>query len=774
MDLFGGDLIAFCAAVVQRGPESLAIDWALSPEHAVDYVRERYLDRLDPEGRATLLRVAALSSLELTAPPSIATPGNVDTALEEGLLQRAEADGGLLTVHPGVGSLLLAAGGLDTPPCKLLQEIAELDAERGLHAARTLTETHPECAETIWAAVIESNPTALVTADPHSMPWTLRRIFGGNVWNADRLDDLLAADPAMWEEALRSARPETISSILGITRTLLPRTFEVVSAQIRVGRALQPWVVDTLTKARGPGVAVLAQHIASMWPGTLDEADARLAATDYAKDFVDGAIKYGFGRSARATLQILPRVLPRTAAVTWHELASRDESEWRGAVRATSLSGLQALRPIVDESALAGLDAAIADPEFGTRVAERAVRQDPAILGSRLQALRRVSPTAHNYAATFLAESGAGTSLATRFLKRSFAGLPGLLAHADTSVRAFLEEMSAELLRSDNTDRFRAAVMRTSPQVLAELLPHAQRMSEAFRLALVDALADPSRAAAYASRLCQSPTPTVARFAGAGSAVLHVLEAIDPEEWAHGRAVEDVVADARDFPALAASLHRAGRNDLAKIAALSLAEQILADRASEASLPVAALSHILRLAGNGDDVPGRRLAHIALSPQRVVESIYREPPDALAQALFSMYHYEPAAASRFNVPELDRRTADELVDAQSWRALEAALQLAGAAALVGRPISTHVAQSVNAARVSEVVAHRAAQDGPATPAEMQVWLGVRELANAPVHFSYDPAAVRRRVELWRSTNVTQRHAKTIDDLAKWIGDALLH
>jgi hypothetical protein len=107
LGLFGGDLIAFSAALARAdvGPSN----WTLDPNALRTHLHQRYLrDRTAAEQRALCI-VADRSALELGTPEHLVSAEAVTPALEDGLLERR--NGEIRTVHPGLGDLIVSAAG---------------------------------------------------------------------------------------------------------------------------------------------------------------------------------------------------------------------------------------------------------------------------------------------------------------------------------------------------------------------------------------------------------------------------------------------------------------------------------------------------------------------------------------------------------------------------------------------------------------------------------------------------------------------------------------
>lgn len=133
--LFGGDLIAFSAAVAKRIERLTNGVWQLQAQDAAEYVRETYLERANEAERHNLLRIAVLAQLEVDMPEEAIELVNIRLFLRDGLVHRIErgSDGRYRKynlVHPGLGDLLLTAAGYS------LEELNRFISEQFRYVAR--------------------------------------------------------------------------------------------------------------------------------------------------------------------------------------------------------------------------------------------------------------------------------------------------------------------------------------------------------------------------------------------------------------------------------------------------------------------------------------------------------------------------------------------------------------------------------------------------------------------------------------------------------------
>jgi hypothetical protein len=108
--LFAADLIAFSAAVIRKMDDFKAGKWRLTASDARHYVQAEYL-RGDLEFRDTLMRLSAMTSLELGTPSLAVSPRGLRGVNERGLViiqVSASKEEYYRLIHPGLADLILS------------------------------------------------------------------------------------------------------------------------------------------------------------------------------------------------------------------------------------------------------------------------------------------------------------------------------------------------------------------------------------------------------------------------------------------------------------------------------------------------------------------------------------------------------------------------------------------------------------------------------------------------------------------------------------------
>lgn len=164
--LFGGDLLAFSAAVTSRIQALMRGEWGLAPRDAALYLAETYLDGRPAEEIEVLRRLSALALLEIHAEPKALRHRVPRRALDQGLVLRSEhgLDRRLRfrLVHPGMGDLFLGVLP-DAMPLQILLDVARDEPLTGVLIAARLRfagriEEAREVAETFGSPGSEYSP----------------------------------------------------------------------------------------------------------------------------------------------------------------------------------------------------------------------------------------------------------------------------------------------------------------------------------------------------------------------------------------------------------------------------------------------------------------------------------------------------------------------------------------------------------------------------------------------------------------------------------------
>jgi hypothetical protein len=204
LKLFGGDLIAFGAALALADPRPP--DWELSPTAARIYLHDRYLKGLEAVEQRDLCLVADRSALELSTPEEMLTPGSLDAARESGILEHR--DGRVRTVHPGIGELILAAAGAEVGDFAVQFDLGdEQSPEEAAITARRLLRGGRTAAAAVLVRRLHALGLSpfriLATLGPGSTGERLQvlRVLLG----AERLEDLLGSNQELTEFVLNAS-----------------------------------------------------------------------------------------------------------------------------------------------------------------------------------------------------------------------------------------------------------------------------------------------------------------------------------------------------------------------------------------------------------------------------------------------------------------------------------------------------------------------------------------------------------------------------------------
>ena len=205
LERFGGELVAFSAAVARRAPNLRLGEWGLRPEHARDYISDHYLAEVDREELDALRGLVALSEFELSA-TATALGSTPKRSLESGLVLRSEHGKAhhlrFRFSHPGIADLLRAAMD-EFDSGAVLRELASKDSFLGVSlAARLRSVERISEAQDVLRSVAASPVWFSSAFSPKYLMLTSRLFTELEVLTSSELQRRLLDSPAFFDSAL--------------------------------------------------------------------------------------------------------------------------------------------------------------------------------------------------------------------------------------------------------------------------------------------------------------------------------------------------------------------------------------------------------------------------------------------------------------------------------------------------------------------------------------------------------------------------------------------
>ena len=244
--LFGGDLIAFSAAVARRTAQLRYGNWELQPQDAAYYVQEHYLDKYQ-EARPSLLTIATLAQLEVDAPQEAIDLAKVRPLIREGLVHRSKYGRYgqfeyYQLVHAGVGALLLRAAGYSADKSneftiEQLVNVAKLKPFSGtLIATRLDTTGREQEAALVYKGIIESSPEGAITlfrAEMQALRFIYDRVVRFKLMTESEIDHLLAGNPSFLDKVILQSGFDNITFFLNFSKDNLPQLYKALTNRLK-------------------------------------------------------------------------------------------------------------------------------------------------------------------------------------------------------------------------------------------------------------------------------------------------------------------------------------------------------------------------------------------------------------------------------------------------------------------------------------------------------------------------------------------------------------
>ena len=479
LDLFGGDLIAFSAAVVARIHSLLGSKWELKEEDAANYVREHYLAPLDESELKDLLVVSTLAALEVRTPRGALASGTLTASLRSGLIHHTvrgrEKHESFHLVHPGMGNLLRKAASDPGNELDMFVGVAGRSPFVGMVLASRLEAQNrgQECTAVLRAATTSAGglKAALLVPGLTYAQGNAKRLARSGVTAETHMDDELARCPS----ELVSAALNTPLHFLG---------------------AFLDYAEHKMPKVHGTLSAALAE------PASLKELTQIAMRTAFAD--LTSFLEYAERR--------LPNVLPPIAT------ALSDPANLNGLVQIATRTAPPALTFFLEyaERKLSkvhdALTAAFAEAASTNELAQTALRTSLGGLGSLLEYAERKLPKVRTAIAGTLADPGNREKLTQTALRTPLGQLASFLDYAEHKLPKVYIALATTLAEPRNAKALAQRALGTPPGDLALFLKRTEDKLPEAHAAVATGLADPANLRELTRSWLRAPLDPLACF----------------------------------------------------------------------------------------------------------------------------------------------------------------------------------------------------------------------------------------------------------------------
>ena len=330
--IFGGDLIAFSAAVALRVRQLTQCNWRLQPQDAADYVRETYLKGASESERINLLRLAVLAELEVDAPAEAIDRNGIEALLQGGLVHRINrgSDGRYKyyhLIHPGLGDLLLTATDYPSEELKRFGSdqrnfVAQRNPFTGQQIARRLESANrTQDAVAVLQSMMGSDQwdiAALLTAGIQYSHFSCERLVRLGVLSQSQIDQQLANKPLVLSEVALHTPLHFLVTFLDYAERKSPSVFAALRTELA-----QPQNLSTLTQAALctplAQLAFFVNYTKRKLPAVSESLNSKLAEA--------GSIRILATTACREPLDHFLKFV-RSAGVAPDVVAAIDQNEW--------------------------------------------------------------------------------------------------------------------------------------------------------------------------------------------------------------------------------------------------------------------------------------------------------------------------------------------------------------------------------------------------------------------------------------------------------------
>jgi len=725
--LFGGDLIAFSAAVARKIKQLTQGDWLLQPQDAANYVHEIYLEKASPEERLNLLRMAVLAKLEIDVPAVALNRIGIKRLLQGGLVHQVRKGVDAKyeyyhLIHPGLGDLLLEAADFS------LEELNRFVREQvcfvgrqypfvGFQiASRIESANRAQEAIEILRSIVESDGrgiTSLLTSGVQHLRRNCERLVRLGVLSEEEVDKRLANEISVLCKAALRTPLQFLVTFLDYAERKLPTTDCALKIALAKPANL---AMLTQTALRTP------LHLLVTF---LDYAEPKLSITASAL------------RTALAKQENLATLIPRALRTPLGDLVTfLDYAERK-------------LR-----TAASALKIALAKPENLATLTQTALRTPLHFLVTFLDyAETKLSITASALRTELATQENLAT-LTQRALRTPLGDLVTFLDYAERKLPTTDSDLKTALAQPENLAMLTQVALRTPLGALVTFLNYVERKLPAFGQALSAKLVEEESIPILAGIACQEPLDNLLSFLRTAKIAPMVVAAINRDEWDRSR-VAGRAEQPYFFHGLAIELKRLGRPELAETPARVLINTPDVQHWHAPGIGLTQLTQVMRLGHAAGSESVRRFLDRIVTPTWLQQQYNVASTGRIAAALFGLWGtYEQVVLDRFCVDALSLRLAAEmrLLPVMNPEFLSAALQLLGSSALIGVQADRTPVNWPHVQQVHEAVRFGAPRAGMTTIGyiQIQLWLGLHEMARLrPDPLTADPLCGEQILCLWR-------------------------
>lgn len=745
--LFGGDLVAFSAAVARRIERLTQGDWQLEARDAAVYVRETYLEGASVEDRLNLLRLAVLAQLEVAVPIEAIEHAAIRPLLHSGLVHYSrgheqESYESYALVHPGLGSLLLTAAGYSE------KELDHFSSEQIHYVMRRKPTCGPQIATrlemasrnqeaiSVWSSIIESDQrlvNALITPGFHNLLTRSNSLIRLKILSEPEIDQRLSVEGLAIRQAASHAPFYSLTSLLSYADRRLPRMHAVLAEMLD-----QPESLKALSEAAPK--ASLGKLSPFLW---------------YAE-------------------RKLPGIHATLAAVL-----NRPENlqALRESMFSTSLSGIVLFLRYAERNlpgVFAEMKAVLDRPDGIRELGKAAPSTSLEGIASFLHYAEPRLPKAHAAVTAVLEQSECIPDMDTTIANTSLGGLCTFLRYAQLQLPNMYAALVSALRRPENIQVLTKAAAHTSLASLASFLSFAESTLPAVSKEMNERLLEPDVVNLLANNACQSSLDCLLPLLRNAAIAPAVVAAIDRPRWEMNR-LADKPEQPAFLPALDREFQRLGVPELSEAVACSLVNAAEPTQWHTPNIQASHLSQVMRLGRSAGSEAILRFLGCVVTPAWLEELYEKAHSGVLAASLFGLWGYhEELVLDHFRIPALTSRVHREIkhLDALEPKLLSGALQLLGCSALFGIHVNKAHVIWPKIRQVQEVINFAAPSRELTTIGHIQIqlWLGLRVMARLRSDRAIAEAELGDQIlTLWKnSTGKTDKQKKLNVWMIDWL------